>query len=108
MDNNNIPEEEMSVALTLEDGTEVECSIITILEVEGKDYIALLPMVDEEDEKYGEVWFYGYEENENDPNEEPKLSFIDNDDLYEKIADAFDEFLDGQEFDELIEDSEEN
>lgn len=107
MDNNNLPEEEMSVSLTLEDGSEVECSIITILEVEGKDYIALLPMVDEDDEKYGLVWFYGYEENENDPNEEPKLSFIDNDDLYEKIADAFDEFLDGQEFDELIEDTDE-
>lgn len=107
MDNKNIPEEEMTVSLTLEDGSEVECSIITILEVEGNDYIALLPMVDEEDEKYGLVWFYGYKENENDPNEEPTLSYIDNEDLYDKIADAFDEFLDGQEFDEIIEDSEE-
>ena len=101
---NEIPEEEMSVTLDLDDGTSVECTIITILEVDGKDYIALLPMVDEEDDLYGEVWFYGYKENPNDPNEEPELIHIDDDAEYEAVVDAFDEYLDTQEFDEIIED----
>ena len=101
---NEIPEEEMSVTLDLDDGTSVECTIITILEVDGKDYIALLPMVDEEDDLYGEVWFYGYKENPYDPNEEPELIHIDDDAEYEAVVDAFDEYLDTQEFDEIIED----
>ena len=101
---NEIPEEEMSVTLDLDDGTSVECTIITILEVDGKDYIAMLPMVDEEDDLYGEVWFYGYKENPDDPNEEPELIHIDDDAEYEAVVDAFDEYLDTQEFDEIIED----
>ena len=57
---NETPEEEMTVALELDDGRNVECAIITIFTVDDKDYIALLPMVDEDDDLYGEVWFYGY------------------------------------------------
>ena len=100
---NETPDEEMSVTLDLDDGTTVECTIITILEVDGKDYIALLPMVDEDDDLYGEVWLYGYKENPDDPNEEPELIHIDDDAEYEAVSDAFDEYLDTQEFDEIIE-----
>ncbi len=100
---NETPDEEMSVTLDLDDGTSVECTIITILEVNGKEYIALLPMVDEDDDLYGDVWLYGYKENPDDPNEEPELIHIDDDDEYEAVADAFDEYLDTQEFDEIIE-----
>ena len=52
----------------------------------------------------GEVWFYGYSENPDDPNEEPVLEYIEDDDVYEKVADAFDEYLDSCEFDEIIDD----
>lgn len=100
---NETPDEEMSVTIDLDDGTSVECTIITILEVNGKEYIALLPMVDEDDDLYGDVWLYGYKENPSDPNEEPELIHIDDDDEYEAVADAFDEYLDTQEFDEIIE-----
>ena len=100
---NEIPEEEMTVDLELDDGTNVKCTIVTILEVDSKDYIALLPMVDEEDELYGNVWFYGYKENPDDPNEEPELIYIDDEAVLEAVADAFDEYLDTQEFDEIIE-----
>ncbi|MCR4929996.1 MAG: DUF1292 domain-containing protein [Lachnospiraceae bacterium] len=100
---NETPDEEMSVTIDLDDGTSVECTIITILEVNGKEYIALLPMVDEDDDLYGDVWLYGYKENPDDPNEEPELIHIDDDDEYEAVADAFDEYLDTQEFDEIIE-----
>lgn len=105
MDNmlNETPDEVMTVELDLEDGTSVECEIITIFEVDGKDYIALLPIVDEDDDLFGEVWFYGYKENPDDANEEPELIYIDDDETYEKVQDAFDEYLDTQEFDEIIE-----
>lgn len=95
-------DEEMTVSLTLDDGTEVVCAIITILELNNKDYIVLLPLDEDGKNEDGEVWFYGYKENPDDPNEEPELIYIEDDDEYEAVADAFDEYLDNQEFDELI------
>ena len=35
------------------------------------------------------------------PNEEPVLEYIDDDEEYEIVSDAFDEYLDNVEFDEL-------
>lgn len=95
-------DEEMTVDITLENDEVVTCAVITILEVEGKDYIVLLPLDEEGNNDDGEVWFYGYSENPEDPNEEPELSYIEDDDEYEAVADAFDEYLDNCEFDELI------
>ena len=96
-------DEEMTVDITLENDEVVTCAVITILEVEGKDYIVLLPLDEDGNNDVGEGWFYGYSENPNDPNEEPELSYIEDDDEYEAVADAFDEYLDNCEFDELIE-----
>lgn len=96
-------DEEMTVDITLENDEVITCAIITILEVEGKDYIVLLPLDENGNNDDGEVWFYGYSENPDDPNEEPELSYIEDDDEYEAVADAFDEYLDSCEFDELIE-----
>ena len=106
MGKNDNLDEEMTVELTLEDGTNVVCAIITILEVDGQDYIVLLPLDEDGNNDDGEVWFYRYSENPDDPNEEPELGFIDSDEEYEAVADAFDEYLDGVEFDEIIEDEE--
>ena len=99
---NETPEEEMTVDLDLDDGRKVTCAVVTIFEVKGKDYIALLPMVDEEDDLYGEVWLYGYKEDESNPDAEPELIYIGDDEEYEKVSDAFDEYLDTVEFDELV------
>ena len=99
-------DEEMTVTLDLEDGTTVTCSIVTILSVRDKDYIVLLPLDEDGENHDGNVWFYGYSENENDPNEEPVLSYIEDDEEYEIVSDAFDEYLDNVEFDELVEESE--
>lgn len=106
MGKNENLDEEMTVELTLEDGTNVTCAIITILEVNEQDYIVLLPLDENGENEDGEVWFYRYRENLEDPNEEPELDFINNDDEYEAVADAFDEYLDSVEFDEIIEDEE--
>ena len=100
--NNDYDAEEMTVELELEDGTNVNCAVITILTVDEKDYIVLLPLNEDGENEDGEVWFYGYSENPDDPNEEPELSFIEDDEEYEKVADAFDEYLDNCEFDEFV------
>ena len=94
MSENNFAEEEMTVDMELEDGTNVTCAVITILTVNEKDYIVLLPLDENGENHEGEVWFYGYKEDENDPNAEPELSYIDDDDEYEAAADRFDEWLD--------------
>lgn len=99
---NGYDDEEMTVELELEDGQVVNCAIITILTVDKKDYIALLPLDENGNNDDGEVWFYRYAEDENDPNAEPSLSYIDDDDEYENVADAFDEYLDNVEFDEIV------
>lgn len=95
-------DEEMTVTLDLEDGTSVTCAVVTILTVRDKDYIVLLPLEDDGENHDGNVWFYRYSENEKDPNEEPVLDYIEDDDEYEMVADAFDEYLDNVEFDEII------
>lgn len=99
---NGYDAEEMTVELDLDDGTSVTCAVVTILTVSNRDYIALLPLNENGDNADGEVWFYRYSENPDDPNEEPELEYIDDDDEYEAVADAFDEYLDASEFDELV------
>lgn len=101
--NNSFAEEEMTVTLELDDGSSVVCSIVTILEVQGQDYIVLLPLDENGENEEGEVWFYRYSENPDDPNEEPELGYIEDDAEYELVADAFDEFLDTVEYDEIVE-----
>lgn len=91
-------EEEMTVTLTLDDDTEVECVVLTIFTAGERDYIALLPM-EGEDSEDGEVYLYRYSETEDGT---PVLDNIEDDDEYEIVADAFDEMLDDQEYDELV------
>ena len=91
------PAEEMTVTLTLDDGSELECVVLTIFEAGGRDYIALLPL-EGEDAEEGEVYLYRYTEIDGNP----ELLNIEDDEEYEIVADAFDELLDEQEYDELI------
>lgn len=100
--------EEMTVELELEDGSKVNCAIVTILEVQKKDYIVLLPLNEDGKNSDGEVWFYRYLEDKTDVNAEPELAYIDSDEEYERVADAFDEYLDSAEFDELVDEEEKN
>lgn len=95
------PKEEMTVTITLEDDSEVECEVITILEVDGKDYIALLYQPEGGFEEDAEVWFYGYKGNPDTPNAEPELIYIDSDEEYENVSEAFDEYLDEVEYDSM-------
>lgn len=95
-------DEEMTVTLELDDGSSVTCAVVTILSVAKQDYIVLLPLEEDGENHDGNVWFYRYSENEADPNEEPVLTYIEDDEEYEMVADAFDEYLDNVEFDEIM------
>lgn len=95
-------DEEMTVTLTLDNGTELECVVLTIFEAGEKEYIALLPLDGREAED-GEVYLYRYVE---DINGNPDLENIDSDEEYEIVADAFDELLDSAEYDELVSEDE--
>ena len=86
--------EEITVTLTLDNDETLECVVITIYEVNGQSYIALLPQ-DDNDE--GDVYIYRYFEEDG----EPTLDNIEDDEEYEIAADAFDEWLDTQEFEEM-------
>ena len=92
--------EEMTVVLTLDDDEELECVVLTIFEANNREYIALLPIEDEDNEEDDEadVYIYRYKENEG---AEPDLENIEDDDEYEIAADAFDEWLDMQEFEDI-------
>ena len=88
-----------TVTLTLDDGSTLECVVLTIFEASnGMEYIALMPESAEEED--GEVYLYRYGETDDG---QPDLQNIENDEEYEIVADAFDETLDEQEFRELFE-----
>ena len=91
-------DEEMTVTLTLDDGTELECVVLTIFEAADKEYIALLPLDGNEAED-GEVYLYRYTE---DANGTPDIQNIESDEEYEIVADAFDELLDTEEYEEIV------
>lgn len=96
-DNCNCHDEEVTVTLTLDNDEEVECVVLTIYEAGGKEYIALLPIDEDGDNEEGDVYLYRYTEVDG----EPTLDNIEDDDEYEVAADAFDEWLDAQEYEEL-------
>ena len=91
-------DEYMTVELTLDNDEVVECAILTLFEAGSKEYIALLPLNENGETEDGDVYLYRYLENEAG---EPELANIDDDDEYEVAADAFDEWMDTQEFEEL-------
>jgi uncharacterized protein YrzB (UPF0473 family) len=80
-------EEMPLITLGLDDGTELECNVAGVFSYKDKEYIALVP-VDEE-----EAIFYTYEEQ----GEEMVLNNIEDDEEYDKIADYFFEITSEEE-----------
>lgn len=89
--------EEMDVIyLTLDDETELECGVIGIFEVEDKEYIALLPMGEEE------VLLYEYKELED---EEFDLLPIEDEEEFDIVSEAFYAlYSDDEDFEDFDED----
>ncbi len=87
------------VTLDLDDGSQVECEILTIFTADERDYIALLPLGDDgEPNADGEVYIYRYSE---DADGNPELENIESDEEYEIVSDRFDELLDEAEFEDM-------
>ena len=83
-------ESDMQVTLSLDDGSEVECAILTIFELEEQNYIALLPLDEDGNEnEEGEVFIYRYFED------------VEDDEEYEAVADRFDELLDEAAYEDM-------
>ena len=95
--NTNLEEDVITITLTLDNDEVVECAVLTTYEAGGNEYIALLPMDEAGEEATGDVYLYRYREVDG----EPTLENIDDDEEYEIAADAFDEWMDEQEFEEL-------
>ena len=80
-----------TIKLTLEDDSVMECNVLTALECNGKDYIALVPV---EPETEGDVFLYGFKEiAEND------IELINIEDKQElnDVFNAFEKWCDEQE-----------
>ena len=92
---------DVTVTLTLDDDSTIECGIIGIFDADNREYIALLPLDENGTNSYGELYRY-----QKDAAGNPQLENIDSDEEYEIASDAFDELLDSMEYDELV--SEEN
>ncbi len=93
--------EQTTVDVELDDNKVVSCAIMIVLTVESKDYIVLLPLDENGQNNDGNVWFYEFIWNGAD--KDPELGYISDDAEYEKVAEAFDLYLDDAEFDELVE-----
>lgn len=89
----------VTVTLTLDDDTTVECAIIGIFDAAEREYIALLPLDENGENTDGEVYLYRYEK---DAAGVPQLDNIQSDEEYEAASEAFDEMLDSMEYDELV------
>lgn len=92
------------ITLTLDDDSELLCDVIATFpaKVNGKEqmYIALLPTDAGED---AEIYLYRFFED----GEDIDLQNIEEDEEFEIVSDAFDELLDEEEFDRLMDEVEE-
>ena len=92
------------VTLTLDDDSELLCDVIATFpaKVNGKEqmYIALIP-TDAKPED--DIYLYRFIDN----GDEIDVQNIEDDDEFDIVADAFDELLDEEEFENLMGDEEE-
>ena len=88
-------EEADIITLEFDDGEDVECEIMGIFDVDGKEYIALVPLDGSDD-----VYIYVYKEQGED---EFELIDIDDDKEFEKVVAEFDKIVDEDEEEETAE-----
>ncbi|SEK59229.1 Protein of unknown function [Pseudobutyrivibrio ruminis] len=90
-------DDDVVVTLSLDDGSEVTCEILTIFDIGDQDYIVLLPLDENgEENSEGQVYIYRYFEDETGA---PSLDNIESDEEYDAVAKKFDELY-GEALDE--------
>ena len=90
MDENNIPEEEVDniIVLNDENGEEVKFEFLDIVELDGEEYVVLLP-ADEDEEEEGEVVILKVEDT--DDEEEESYVSVDDEETLNKVFEMFKE-----------------
>lgn len=81
---------EDTMIVTFDDGEEKECLVLAVVEIDEKEYIALLP------EGQEEYFIYGYKEDE----EGVELLAIESDEEFDKVGSVFEEIFGGEEEEE--------
>lgn len=82
-------EDHILITLTLDDGSDLVCSVMAVFEANNKDYIALLPLNDTEDEEV-EMMLFRYIEIDD---EEIEIENIDTDEEFEIALNEFDKLI---------------
>ncbi len=91
--------ESLTVTLTLENDEELECAVLTVFESDGREYIALLPLDENGDSGDGQVYLYRFIDNGED--EEPGLENILEDEEFERVSEAFNDWMEEQDFGDI-------
>lgn len=86
-----------TVTLFTDEG-ELECAILTVLELNGKKYVAVSEL-DENGDFSEDVWFYEFKEDMSG-GDDHELVYIEDEEEYDQVIDKFDEWLDTCEFEE--------
>ena len=92
MDENNIPEEELDNIIVLNDetGAEVKFEFLDLVELDGEEYVVLLPADEaENEEEAGEVVILKVEASESD--EEESYVSVDDEEVLNKVFEMFKE-----------------
>lgn len=79
-----MPEDELIVPLELDNGDVVDCVVISIFDVDGSSYIALLP------ENTEEILLYRYKESDDD---QVTLENIDSNFEFNRALEVFDSLM---------------
>ena len=77
--------DEEIITLDYDDGSSEECRVQGVFELDGKEYIALEPLNDEEN-----IYLYGYEEE----GDEYTITEIESDDEFERVSAEYERLMD--------------
>lgn len=80
----------ISITLSLEDGTEMDCHVISVFSVFDKEYIAVLPAKIESEDEEEQILLFRYQ---NIGEDEIEIQNIEDDDEWERAVDKFDELM---------------
>ncbi len=86
------------IVLNDEEGNEVNFEFLDLVELDGEEYVVLLPMSDEGEEDEGEVVILKVEDTDTDSEEESYVS-VEDEDVLNKVFEIFkDKFKDEFDF----------
>ena len=89
----------MVIPVEMEDGTQIECEVLAIFPVEGKQYIALI----DKDNDDSDIWLYRFVPG---GDEEFNIEDIEDDKEFELVEDAFNKMVESAEIDAVIDEKE--